>query len=44
MLGVEFTDYLLWKLGGLCALAFVYRFWLAFTGRSKGERSDTPPE
>jgi hypothetical protein len=39
---MEFTDYLVWKFIGLCALAFVYRFWMAFTGRSGGEQSDRP--
>jgi hypothetical protein len=42
-LDMEFTDYMLWKLGILCALAFLYRFWMAFTGRSEREPSE-PPE
>jgi hypothetical protein len=30
---MDYTDYLLWKLIGMCVLAGIYNFWKGFTGR-----------
>jgi hypothetical protein len=30
---MEFTDYMLWKLGVLFVASICYGFWKAFTGR-----------
>lgn len=30
---MEITDYMLWKLLAVCAIAFIWNFWKSFTGR-----------
>ena len=34
---MEFTDWMLWKLGGLALIAFLYNFWRAATDRENQE-------
>jgi hypothetical protein len=43
---MEFTDYMIYKAIALCIVAFVYNFWLGFTGRSSPEQEhcERPPE
>lgn len=41
---MDYIEFKWWKAGVLIALAFVYGLWRGFTGRSKRERRETPPD
>ena len=35
---MEFTEFMIWKLVALSAIAFVWQFWRGFTGQIAAER------